>query len=300
MTIGDFLAGLYWGTVIRFRRFRSRGRLPSFTAFGVMALRATHQLIDGEPKILDDPIAPRLLGPRWTRRILARAGGSRDPRMVGLRSHIVTRSRYTEDRMAEAVARGATQVVVLGAGFDTFAFRQPPWAHSVRVFEVDRPESQQAKRARLARAGVVVPDNVSFVAIDFEHTSLADGLAQGGVRADQVTFFSWLGVLVYLDEAAVDAVLRTVAGFARGSEIVFTFSPPDPDREVGAVERRAAAVGEPWKTRLEPATVLDKLRAAGFTEAGLVAPEELAERYFRARTDGLPAPRRERLAWGRV
>lgn len=88
--------------------------------------------------------------------------------------------------------------------------------------------------------GVEVPGNVTYVAIDFETTSLADGLGAGGVAADQVTFFSWPGVLVYLDGAEVDAVLRTGA--------------------------RMAAMGEPWKTRLEPEELFDRLRRAGLTD----------------------------------
>lgn len=283
------------------RVLRLLGKRPaSSTAFGVMALRAIHQVADGEPKILDDPIAPRLLGPRWTARAVAAEREHPNPRMTALRSHIVTRSRYAEDRMAEAVGRGARQIVVLGAGYDTFAYRQPEWARGTRVFEVDQPASQEAKRKRLRDARVEVPGNVTYVAIDFEIMSLADGLAAGGVALDQVTFFSWLGVLVYLDEAAADAVLRTVAGHPKGSEIVLTFSPPDRDGSGARMAARVAAMGEPWKTRLEPEEVLHRLGHAGLTDAGLVDPAELADRYFRDRHDGLPPPRRERLAWGRV
>lgn len=289
-----------WWIGFRLPRILTRGRGASSTAYGVMALRAAHQVLDGTPRILDDPIAPRLLGPRWMKRLGAAANGPRNPRMTALRSHIVTRSRYTEDRMEEAVRRGATQLVVLGAGYDTFAYRQPGWARGVRIFEVDHPASQEAKRRLLRKAGVEVPANVSFVAIDFETTSLADGLAVGGIARDQVTFFSWLGVLVYLDEAAVDAVLRTVAAFAKGSEISLSFSPPDKDGSASALAARTAALGEPWKTRLEPDILLAKLRTAGFTEAALVGADELTSRYFRERTDGLPPPSRERLAWGRV
>lgn len=290
----------FWWIGFRLRRLLTRGRGASSTAFGVMALRAAHQVLDGTPKILDDSIAPRLLGPRWMARIAEAAKGPRNPRMTALRSHIVTRSRYTEDRMHDAVGRGATQLVVLGAGYDTFAYRQPEWARGVRIFEVDHPASQKAKRALLRKAGVDVPANLSFVAIDFETTSLADGLAAGGLARDQVTFFSWLGVVVYLDEAAVDAVLRTVATFAKGSEISLTFSPPDKDGSAAGLAARTAALGEPWKTRLEPDVLLAKLRASGFSEAGLESAEELTNRYFRDRTDGLPPPSRERLAWARV
>ena len=281
-------------------RFFSRRRAASGTALGVLALRAAHQLIDGEPRILDDPVAARLLKPALIRRMVRYGRGPRDPRIDGLRAHIVTRSRYTEDRLHDAVTRGMTQYVLLGAGFDTFAYRQPNWARDLRIFEVDHPASQEAKRARLARARIEVPANVTFVPVDFETTALTDGLAAGGVALDRAAFFSWLGVLVYLNGAAIEAVFRAFAGLPAGSEIVLTFSPPDRDGAASGLARRAAAMGEPWKTRLEPAELLARLGRAGFSDAGLVDPAELADRYFRGRHDGLPAPRRERLAWARA
>ncbi|MGH7736084.1 MAG: hypothetical protein ACREOE_20890, partial [Gemmatimonadales bacterium] len=106
--------------------------------------------------------------------------------------------------------------------------------------------------------------------------------------------------LVYLEQAAIDAVFDAVARFPAGSEIVFTFSPPDRDGAASGLARRAAQMGEPWKTRLEPDILLAQLRRAGFSDCGLVDPAELADRYFRDRHDDLPPPRRERLAWART
>ncbi|MFI5236016.1 MAG: class I SAM-dependent methyltransferase [Gemmatimonadales bacterium] len=289
-----------WRAAFALRQLLRGGkRGASNTALGVMAIRAAHQLIDGEPKILDDPIAVRLLAPRTIARIVRYGRDERDRRVDGLRAHIVTRSRYAEDRLAEAAARGVRQYVILGAGYDTFAYRQPLWARELKVFEVDHPASQDAKRDRLTRAGIALPDNLTFVAIDFEKMSLAEGLAAGGVDLDQPAFFSWLGVLVYLTEEAIDAVFRAVAQFPKESEIVLTFSPPDPDGVGRGLATRVAAMGEPWRTRLEPEALVEKLRRSGFVEAGLADPAELTERYFTERTDGLQAPRRERLAWGR-
>ncbi|MGH7531702.1 MAG: class I SAM-dependent methyltransferase [Gemmatimonadales bacterium] len=281
-------------------RLPSRRRAASSTALGVLALRAAHQLIDGDPRILDDPVAVRLVAPWMIRRMVRYGRGTRDRRLDGLRAHIVTRSRYTEDRLREAVQRGTSQYVVLGAGFDTFAYRPPTWASALRIFEVDHPASQEAKRTRLAKADIEVPGNVTFVPIDFETTPLLSGLAAGGIALDRPTFFSWLGVLVYLEQAAIDAVFDAVARFPSGSEIVFTFSPPDRDGAASGLARRAALMGEPWKTRLEPDVLLAQLRRAGFSECGLVDPAELADRYFRDRHDDLPPPRRERLAWART
>jgi methyltransferase (TIGR00027 family) len=151
------------------------------------------------------------------------------------------------------------------------------------------------KRARLAAAGLVPPDNVTFAGIDFEHETLAEGLRRHGVQRDQPAFFSWLGVTMYLTAAAVDATLQTVAGFPGGSEIVFTFAP----RETGLfptgaqlLAAGAAAMGEPWLTYFEPAELEQKLRGMGFDPVTFLSPQEAAVRYFSAGPEGLPPPRR--------
>lgn len=269
------------------------------TALGVAWLRAAHQVVDDPPRILDDPASLPILGllpmalrldPR------AQSPGSR-----ALRAHIVLRSRFAEDRLALAVERGVRQYVILGAGYDTFIVRQPVWASALRIVEVDRPELQADKRARLAPAGLQVPDNVRFVPIDFEHVSLADGLARGGVRLDEPTFFSWLGVTMYLTEDAIDAVLRTVATTPPGSEIVFTFAPAEPTSaeqggtDLSRLATMAGAAGEPWVTYFEPDALEQKLRALGFSSVELLSPDGAARRYFDGRTDGLPAPRRSTI-----
>ena len=154
---------------------------PSVTAEGAAVMRALHQKLDGEPKLLDDLISARLVEP-----------DSYDPRLellkrlpVGtalrLRAGFVLRSRFAEDCLAASVSDGVRQYVLLGAGLDTFAYRQPLWASSLRIFEVDHPATQEWKRKRLADARVFVPDNVSFVAVDFEKIALADGLSQAGL-----------------------------------------------------------------------------------------------------------------------
>ncbi|MEO6877586.1 MAG: SAM-dependent methyltransferase, partial [Gemmatimonadaceae bacterium] len=200
-----------------------------------------------------------------------------------------------EDRLAAAVERGVTQCVVLGAGYDTFAFRQPEWARTIRVIEIDQPASQAQKRAHLAATGIEMPGNVTLASVDFERESLRDGLVRHGISLLEPTFFSWLGVTMYLTEAAVSAVLRTVAAFRPGSEIVFTFSPPGepPAPEAGpSLAERAAAVGEPWISYFEPEYLDRKLRTFGFRTVEFLTPEQSGARYFRDRADRLPVPRR--------
>ena len=128
-------------------------RNSSSTALRVAELRAAHQLVDGEPKILTDPVILRLLDADVLDKIRAHPEMLSVPWVVGMRSHVLLRSRYTEDRLAEAVGRGVNQFVILGAGYDTFAYRQPEWANRLRIFEVDHPASQtgQARAASCRR-----------------------------------------------------------------------------------------------------------------------------------------------------
>jgi hypothetical protein len=124
--------------------------------------------------------------------------------------------------LRKLVGGGVRQYVVLGAGLDTFAYRQPSWANPLRIFEIDHPTTQHWKRRRLAEASVSVPDNVSFVPVDFEKTSLAAALLQSGLISGAATFFSLLGVSQYLTEDALDESLRFTLSRPDGSEIVFS------------------------------------------------------------------------------
>ena len=198
-------------------------RKSSHTALGVAWLRAAHQVLEEAPRILEDPVSLVIIGEKTAEKIAAVPSKFSSPERTYLRSHVVLRSRYCEDRLAVAVKeRGIRQYVLLGAGFDTFAFRQPSWGNSVQIFEVDQPSSQATKRQHLDRASLSTPPNVHFVAIDFEAEPLESGLRRGGVSFDQPTFFSWLGVSMYLTEAAIDHTLRTIALFPRGSEVALT------------------------------------------------------------------------------
>jgi methyltransferase (TIGR00027 family) len=269
-------------------------REGSRTALGVAMVRAAHMVLDGEPKILDDPTVLQLLGPAAVAQIRAVAGAAQSRTARGLRAHVVLRSRFAEDRLAEAVKRGVTQYVILGAGGDTFAYRQPDWARSIRVFEIDHPASQEDKRQRLAAAGIDVPLNVRYAAINFETTTLRDGLAAGGVDLAAPTFFSWLGVTMYLTEAAIDAVLKTVAAFGRGSEIVFTYARREPvERDPAdgpSLAELAAAMGEPWLSYFDAEELERKLRSFGFSNIYFLQATDARLRYFANRTDDLQSP----------
>jgi methyltransferase (TIGR00027 family) len=269
-------------------------RHASRTALGVAALRAVHQLMDGAPKILDDPIAALLLDDDGRQILEANAARVHEPDIVALRSRVVLRSRFAEERMAEAVRRGVRQCVILGAGFDTFAYRQPDWARRLRIYEVDHHATQTEKRRRLQNAGVLMPTNLEFVAIDFESVSLRDGLRASSLDLSEPTFFSCLGVLVYLTREAVDAIFALVGGFPVGSEIVFTFS--QQDAAVSSLADRVQLLGEPWRTHFEPDAMMRHLHALGFLEISFLTTDEAEQAYFQGRNDGLHAPRNAGIA----
>jgi methyltransferase (TIGR00027 family) len=269
-------------------------RSASRTAEGVALIRAVHQLIDAPPPILDDPVSLLLVGPERVEAIRRNPERSNAPAAAALRSHVVLRSRYAEDRLRDAVGRGVRQHVALGAGLDTFAYRQPAWASTLRIFEVDHPASQASKRAWLADAGVEVPSNVTFVALDLEADPICSGIAAAGFDATRPAFISCLGVLAYLTPAAVDAVFAWAVSLAHGTEFVFTFAQPVSGPERGTAVR-AAELDEPWQTRLEPGEIRGRLVELGYASVAFVEPAEAAA-YFAGRSDALRPPARVSIA----
>jgi methyltransferase (TIGR00027 family) len=272
----------------------------SRTALATANMRAAHQLFDPQPRILEDPFALSVIGPDAVQRIHDTAEHYQTPERRAFRAHIVLRSRYTEDRLEKAVSRGVTQYVVLGAGFDTFVLRQPSWAHALTILEVDHPGTQALKRSRLGAAGLEMPENAHFATIDFEHESLQDGLTRYGLSTSKMTFFSCLGVTMYLKEEAIDDMFRSVAVFAAGTEIVFTYAPPprDPSAPLSPLAIRAAGVGEPWVSYFDAEVLSAKLRQFGFSTVEPLSPEEAEERYFRPQPGDLPVPRRTHILSG--
>jgi methyltransferase (TIGR00027 family) len=260
-------------------------RAASRTAIDAAIIRAAHFRYGGEPRILEDPIAERLLGPDMPEAI--------PPGDMNSRAGVLLRSRFAEDRIARAVERGVCQLVVLGAGLDSFAYRQPPWAESLSIFEIDQPSSLSDKRRRLAEGAVGIPANVTHVPIDFEQTSLRDGCRATGIEVDKPTFFTCLGVLGYLNRQAVDDIFRFVSEFPAGSEIAFTyFSEPFPPAVLAFISK----TDEPLLTVLDPAELAASLHKLGFIEITTLAPEEADRRYFGVRRDGLKAPRSPAIA----
>ncbi len=258
----------------------------SRTALRVAIRRAAHQVID-RPLVLDDPIAVRLLGPGFDRD-MERA---MHPVARDFRLFMSARSRYAEDRLAGAVAEGIAQYVVLGAGLDTFAYRNP--FPPLRVFEVDFPATQQWKRAMLAEAGISIPENLTFVPLDFEHKTLAEGLAEAGFNAGAAAFFGWLGVVPYLTLEAFRATVATIGQMPAGTAVSFdyVFSPDtlsDKRRKVfDILSERVSAAGEPFRLFFSSDALEREMRAAGFQRIEQMDSERLNDLYFQDRADGL-------------
>jgi methyltransferase (TIGR00027 family) len=266
---------------------------PSTTAQRVAVRRAAHQLLD-EPKVFDDPVALRILGGERAEALQADPRRSEaTPLSSYLRAFMAARSRYAEDELVLGVRRGVRQYVILGAGLDTFAYRNPYPEGTLHVFEVDHPATQAWKRARLEEVGINPPPDLTFAAVDFEAQTLADGLLKAGYDPSQCTFFSWLGVTPYLTTDAVLATLRWIASAPSGSAVVFDYaiSPSlltAAQRWVfDALAQRVAAAGEPWQGFFEPAVLMRDLQAMGFAHVEDLGPEEINARYFKDRPDGL-------------
>lgn len=258
----------------------------SRTALRVAIRRAAHQLVD-RPPVMDDPIALRLIGPEYARD-LERASHSvaRD-----FRAFMAARSRYAEDHLARAVAAGVRQYVVLGAGLDTFAYRNP--FPELRVFEADFPATQEWKRELLATAEIALPASLTFVPLDLEHKTLLDSLRDTGFNPAAPAFFSWLGVVPYLTLAAFRSTLEAIASLPKGSGITFDYSfPPDTltprRREIfDRLAGRVAAAGEPFQLFFTPLQSEAELRHAGFHDIEQADHDTLNQLYFCNRADGL-------------
>lgn len=258
----------------------------SRTALRVAIRRAAHQLAD-PPPVLNDPIAVPLIGPGYARDLdRAMEKVARD-----FRAFMAARSRYAEDRLAEAVVNGVEQYVVLGAGLDTFAYRNP--YPSLRMFEVDFPATQEWKRELLSEADIGVPELLTFVPLDFEHKTLAAGLSEAGFDKHKPAFFGWLGVVPYLSVEAFRATLNDVAGLPAGTGICFDYVfPPEtlsPKRRLvfDGLAQRVASAGEPFRLFFMPEQLEAELHGQGFRRIEQADGERLNDLYFRDRADGL-------------
>jgi methyltransferase (TIGR00027 family) len=251
--------------------------------------RAIHQVLD-QPPVLNDPIAVPLLGSHFT----FDPARESDPVARAFRAYMAVRSRFAEDQLALAVASGVAQYVLLGAGLDTFAYRNPH--PHLRVFEVDFPATQDWKRALLAESGIKIPSDLTYVPLDFEHKTLAEGLADAGFDASRPAFFGWLGVVPYLTLEAFRATVNAIAQYPAGTGVCFDYGVSRSNlgffqrRAFDALAARVAAAGEPFRLFFARQDLEQELLAAGFHQIQQRTPEELNALYFANRADKLKLP----------
>lgn len=257
----------------------------SRTALRVAMRRAAHQILD-RPPVFDDPYALRILPPEAAAEVAQDTGREQHPFAVALRSFVATRSRFAEDEFAAAVARGVRQYVALGAGLDTFAWRNPHRHAGVRIFEVDHPATQAWKRELIAYSGLPEPAATTYVPVDFERESLADCLAAAGFRTGEPAFFSWLGVAPYLTPEAFRATLRFFGGMAAGSGAVLDYGlPREAVDEISRIaldelSARVARAGEPFQLFFLPEELAREFASIGWTVAIDLDREAIRQRYF--------------------
>jgi methyltransferase (TIGR00027 family) len=255
--------------------------MPSRTAWAAAAHRAAHQILENG-RIFSDPLAVRILG---ADAVAIGRDAREHPSRRPMRMFIAVRTRFAEDALTAAIEGGVRQLVVLGAGLDTYAYRSTA-GDRLRIFEVDHPATQTWKRQRLADAAIPVPPWLIFAPIDFERETLAQGLATAGFDPAQETFFTWLGVVPYLTEEAAWSTLRFIASLPAGAHVVFDYS--DPPASLSAEmrilhDRRAARVaelGEGWVTYFEADMLRAGLVELGYSEIENLGPPLIASRYF--------------------
>ena len=266
---------------------------PSKTALRVALRRAAHQLYYPQPLVFDDPIAVPILGTTYAEELRRTPTRPDRPFSVGLRAFLVARSRYAEDTLARAVAQGITQYVLLGAGLDTFAHRNP--YAQLRVFEVDHPATQQWKRELLETSALPPPANLTYAPVDFERQSLPEQLHSVGFNPAVPTFFAWLGVVPYLTLEAFRSTIAFITAQPTGTGVVLDYSQPRsalPFLEKLAHDSLASRVqlaGEPFQLFFTPTEIAAELvsNGAAFRNVEDIGSAEINTRYFANRTDNL-------------
>jgi methyltransferase (TIGR00027 family) len=254
---------------------------PSQTARGAAAYRAVHQILE-RGAIFKDPFASRILDEQTAVSLKELAA---DESLRPWRLFIAARSRFSEDTMANCIAAGVRQVVVLGAGLDTFSLRNPFADLGVRVFEVDYAATQSWKREQMKAAGLIEPQSLIFVPTDFERETLSESLSRVGFELNQPAFFQWLGVVPYLTREAISSTLKLISKVPQ-TIVVFDYAEPfrnypaERRASVMAVAELAAARGEPWLSLFDPAELYELLRGEGFKTVEDLGLSEIAERLY--------------------
>jgi methyltransferase (TIGR00027 family) len=271
----------------------------SNTALGTALMRALHSRLNPQP-LIHDPWGECLV-PEAERRLF-------DPQRL-LSSpafpNVITRTRYTEDALQAAVARGVRQYVLIGAGLDSFCLRRPPFAEHVAIYEIDHPATQGLKLRQIRACGVTLSASVHFIAADLSEISVAQALAGSGFDSGQQTFFSWLGVTMYLTRAANLATLRSIAQCSTpGSELAFTYMEAarlrSPTPAFQEMQNLVTALGEPFLSGFDPEALAHDLEQCGLELIEDLSGREAVARYGRSQDASLARPSSSHVALARV
>jgi len=268
-------------------------RNPSFTANRVAMMRAAHQVLDN-PIVFKDPIALSIIDAQSASSIYSKKRTFKTKLHSYLRAIVVARSCFAEAQLSEAIRNSVSQYVILGAGLDTFAYRNPNNHDNLHIFEVDYPATQDWKRRQLNAADIRIPETLTFVPIDFETQSLADQLEKAGFRTDELTFFSCLGVTMYLTHDTMMETMKFITSSTpSGSKIVFDYVIPPSSQNFlrrlvfYLLSKKAGRAGEPWKRFYDPNSLVKALNAIGFSKTEDIGPEKINALFFKNREDNL-------------
>jgi methyltransferase (TIGR00027 family) len=302
-----------------------------FMGLNAASYRAAHMILDN-PKIFEDPLVLRIIGPEAESRLRSNLAQFQKPAKCAFRAAMMARNRFAQDELTRSIQRGVRQYVILGAGLDTFAYRNP--FPLLRVFEVDHPATQAWKRSCLEKAAILIPATVTYVSVEFERQMMTDALSQSGFKSDELTFISFIGVVRYLSrETFISVMTSLVSSMRTGSEVVFDFDPPPSLLQVlrgqflpGRTEvifdsssfpsllRRLRDVEHrmivDWTRKnknngfrpsyFDPASLAPDLKRIGFADVQLFGPKEMNVRYCKDRTDGLRIQTQMHLVKARV
>lgn len=273
--------------------------VASQTALATALMRSLHTKLDLHP-LIDDPWGERLV-PEALRGRFDDARLMRSPAFP----NVITRTRYTEDALRAAVARGVRQYVLIGAGFDSFCLRRPDFAQQLEIFEIDHPATQKLKVSRIEECGVLLPPTVHFIAADLSQHSITAALANSTFDSGQLAFFSWLGVTMYLTREANLATLRAVAQLSSaGSELAFTYMESarleTPSPAFAEMQQQVTALGEPFLSGFDPNTIAADLAQCGFELVEDLSGADVLARYGRGNDPILFRPSSSHVALARV
>lgn len=266
--------------------------IPDHTAVRTALWRALHLKLDEQPFVFEDSLGEKLVNEEnWTARQDMHPNFSKP-----MRASIVGRARFVEDLLEEKIEQGISQYVLLGAGLDTFALRRTDLLKKIKVFEIDKLETQEWKRLRLAELKYSIPEELTFVPVDFERGELwTEKLKACGFNPMRPTMVVSTGVSMYLSHEAILSLLNEVAHFADKSLLAMTFL-LDPkllqDKERNMMEfvmKKAEESGTPFKSLFVPSDLIEMAQKIGFRNVKYVSANMLFQKYFSSRSDGLNA-----------